>query len=85
MSLICALATVATLSPYLPDPADKFGWGLRVRLADPHPPYLTHEVVWWGRLEVLLINRTKEEREFVPHEPDPAVGAGSGQTTGAPR
>lgn len=67
-----ALTVINTTAWLLPDDAtDKFGWALRVRLAAPAPPYLTHECVWQGRVEVLLVNRTQDARQFAPRADDP--------------
>lgn len=65
MTLTCALAIAATLSPYLPDPADKFGWGLRIRPLEFHQPYLARESIEQGRVAVLLRNHAKEERKYL--------------------
>jgi hypothetical protein len=61
-----ALSVINATGWLLPDLADKFGWGLRVRL--PHESYLRHEYVGNSQLEILLINRSKEERVYIPRE-----------------
>jgi hypothetical protein len=73
-AITIALAIIHATAWLLPDPADKFGWGLRVRLDKPHPPLLPHEIIWWGRLKVMLINRTSETREYVPRDDGVAAG-----------
>ena len=67
MSTIAIALTVINATAWLlPDDAtDKFGRGLPARLTTPAPPYLTDEFVWECRLEVLLINRTRDAREIV--------------------
>jgi hypothetical protein len=50
----------------LPAPTDKWGWGLRVRIAGLHQPFLAQERFCPGAVEVSLINQTKEVREYLP-------------------
>jgi hypothetical protein len=71
-AIVIALTVINTTAWLLPDDtADKFGWGLRARLTAPAPPFLTHEFVWRGRLEVLLLNQMRDAREFAPRPDDP--------------
>jgi len=51
-----------------PSPSDKSGWGLRMQTQSVCQPFLTRESIWQGRLEVMLINQTKDERKYIPLE-----------------
>ena len=66
MSLIVfSLAVVNTAAWLLPAPADKLGWGLRIRPLEYHPPYLAKERIWHTSLEVVLVNQTSAERKYL--------------------
>jgi hypothetical protein len=64
-SILAVLLPV--LTPFLPSPHDKAGWGLRVhRLTEPGP-YLVGESL--GRnyyFDIMLLNFSKETREYTP-------------------
>src|SRR5262245_34460873 len=57
--LVCATSWL------LPHPADRFGWGLRMRLLDFSTPYLAGEGLGSASLTVTLINYSRETREYV--------------------
>ena len=50
----------------LPVPADKFGWGLRLRPSECHDFYLLKESIWHHQLRVVLINQTRDARQATP-------------------
>lgn len=66
MSTIWILLAVVNANAWLfPIPTDKFGWGLRVRTLDFNQPYLAHENIEHHEVEIALINRSKEIREYL--------------------
>jgi len=64
------LVIAASLTPFLPSPHDKDGWGLRVHGLSIPGPYLVGERPSRTRFDVTLINFSKEARE---HDPLPAA------------
>ena len=66
-----AVAVINATGWLLPDPADKFGWGLRVRTLELHQPFLTGESLERtdrSAVMVVLINQTSDVREYVALE-----------------
>ena len=67
MSAIWILLAVVNINAWLlPAPADKLGWGLRLRPADAHRVYLAQESLWDYPLAVVLINRSQKARQHTP-------------------
>lgn len=65
IAILVALTMVNATGWLLPAPTDKLGWGLRVLTLDFHRPYLVRESLDRGSFEVVLINQSKEVREYV--------------------
>ncbi len=65
-SIWLLLAVVNANVWLLPVPADKLGWGLRLRPLEFHEPYLLKESIEHNQLAVVLINQSREMRQFTP-------------------
>ena len=65
MITLWGVMIINALGWLLPVPADKLGWGLRIRPLENHQPYLAMESIEQARLAIVLINKSKEERKYL--------------------